>query len=168
MAIVFEYRPEKFASAAAYLAKHKRVVTKKEICQLLYFADKRHLLRYGRTITGDQYRALEQGPIPTLGLDALNEKGDAASIDAVRKYGQLHGCTFELQRDPDLKLLSKSDVRILDEVLADLGSLHAWQLEDLSHKEPCWIKAGRNEPMDFIDFFEGHPEAEQIKLAEVS
>ena len=67
--------------------------------------------------------ALEQGPIPTRGLDELNEKGDAASIDAVRKYGQLHGWTFELQTDPDLKPLSESDVRILDEVQADLGSL---------------------------------------------
>jgi len=60
----FEFKPSKFGSAVAYLAERKPGVTKKELCKLLFFADKLHLLRYGRPITGDRYFALEQGPSP--------------------------------------------------------------------------------------------------------
>lgn len=74
--ISFEFKPKKFASSVAYLVNAKPGLTKEQICTLLFLADKAHLLRYGRTITGDRYHALEQGPIPTKGLDALTEKGN--------------------------------------------------------------------------------------------
>ena len=85
----FDFRPEKFASAVAYLVQLKPGLTKKQLCKLLFLADKQHLLRYGRTITGDRYFALEQGPIPTEGLNALNGKGRFAS--ALQRYGRLEG-----------------------------------------------------------------------------
>lgn len=159
----FDFKPEKFASATAYIAERKPEVTKKELCKLLYFADKRHLLRYGRTITGDKYFALEQGPIPSKGLDALNGKGKAENIDALRQYGKLSGWTFELEHPADLRALSKSDVLVLDEILLEMGHLKAWQLEELSHREPAWKKAEPNAEMDFLDFFDGHPEADLVK-----
>ena len=123
MNIGFDFRPEKFASATAYLAERKPEVTKKELCKLLYFADKRHLLRYGRTITGDKYFALEQGPIPSNELDALNGKGKAENINAVKQYGQLRGWTFKLEHPADLRALSKSDLIVLDEILAEMGAV---------------------------------------------
>ena len=158
--VSFTPNPEKFASAVAYLACRKQGVTKKELCKLLYFADRDHLLEYGRPITGDQYYALEQGPIPTQGLDALNGRGRPEWVDAVRKYGQLQGWTFKLEREPNLKVLSESDMEVLNRTLNSYGHLAAWQLEELSHQEPAWIKAEQNGPMDFLLFFENHPEAE--------
>jgi uncharacterized phage-associated protein len=159
----FDFKPEKFVHAVAYVAGRKPNVTKKEICKLLFFADKEHLLRFGRPITGDTYFALEQGPIPSRGLDALNERGDRLNIEAVRKFGKLSGWTFQLERPADLKPLSKSDKQILEETMQRLGHLNAWQLEELSHLEPAWIKSERNERMDFELFFEGRPEAEPLK-----
>jgi uncharacterized phage-associated protein len=159
----FDFKPEKFASATAYLAERKQGVTKKELCKLLYFADKRHLLRYGRSITGDRYFALEQGPIPSKGLDALNGRGKIENVNALRQYGKLRGWTFELEHPADLKALSKSDIAVLDQILEEMGHLKACQLEELSHREPAWRKAEPNTEMDFADFFEGHPEAELVK-----
>jgi uncharacterized phage-associated protein len=161
--ISFDYKPEKFAHAVAYVAGRKPNVTKKEICKLLFFADKEHLLRFGRPITGDTYHALEQGPVPSKGLDALNERGDQRNIDAVRRFGKISGWTFQLERVADLRVLSKSDRLILEETMRELGHLTAWQLEELSHKEPAWIKSQRNARMDFELFFEGRPETEPIK-----
>lgn len=161
--ISFDFKPVKFGRSVAYLAANKPGITKKEICKLLFFADKEHLLKYGRPITGDQYYALEQGPVPTRGLDALNEKGDQENIDAVRKFGKLSGWTFQLENQPDLRALSKTDVKTLDNIIVKFGRLPAWKLEELSHREPAWIKAGRNALMDFELFFEGHPEADGIK-----
>jgi len=60
-------------------------------------------------------------------------------------------------------VLSKSEITVLDEVCKKLGHLSAWQLEELSHKEPAWIHADRNKPMNFLHFFEGHPEASLIR-----
>jgi uncharacterized phage-associated protein len=157
----FIFRPEKFASAVAYLVQLRPGLTKKQLCKLLFLADKQHLLRYGRTITGDRYFALEQGPIPTEGLKALNGKGRFAS--ALQRYGRLEGWVFKLEQPPDLKALSRSDVATLDDIAKRFGDYPAWRLEEITHQEPAWQRAPQNGEMDFELFFEGHPEADTIK-----
>jgi uncharacterized phage-associated protein len=163
--VSFKFKAKKFASVVAYLAARKTQITKKELCKLIYFADKEHLLRYGRPITGDRYYAFEQGPVPTRGLDALNGRNKYPEDDAeVAKYGKLRGWTFQYNGVPaDLKALSKSDIEVLDRVFQKIGHLPAWELERLSHKDPAWAKAEQNGPMDFELFFEGSPEAATVK-----
>ena len=53
--IAFEFDVEKFVNASVYLVERCPEVTKMKLAKLLYFADKEHLLAYGRTITGDRY-----------------------------------------------------------------------------------------------------------------
>lgn len=159
--ITFTFKPEKFASSVAYLVENKPGLTKKQICKLIFLADKKHLLQYGRTITGDRYYALEQGPIPSHGLNAINGKGPYA--EAVRKYGHLQGWVFKLDEKPNLRPLSKSDRRILDEIMAEFGNRPAWKLERITHEDPAWQQADQNGPMDFEKFFEGHPESDLLK-----
>jgi uncharacterized phage-associated protein len=162
--ISFAFKPKKFASVVAYLAGRRPSITKKELCKLIFFADKEHLVRYGRPITGDRYYALEQGPVPTRGLDALNEKGDPSATAEILKYGRLDGWTFLPNgRPPDFKALSKSDLKVLAEIFEKIGHMPAWQLEELSHKEPAWAQATRNGPMDFALFFEDRAEAADMK-----
>jgi uncharacterized phage-associated protein len=36
-----------------------------KLCKIIYFADQKHLARYGRPITGDWYVAMKDGPVPT-------------------------------------------------------------------------------------------------------
>jgi uncharacterized phage-associated protein len=142
-------------------------VTKKQICKLLYFADKEHLLKYGRTITGDRYHALPQGHVPTKGLDVMNGRvhvGEDA-VRALRKYGTMRGWQFVATRKADMKVFSKSDRDVLSAVIDRLAHCTAEQLEELSHQEPSWIKSARNGPIDFELFFEGHPEATAVKEA---
>jgi hypothetical protein len=64
-------------------------------------------------VNGDPYYALEQGPIPTRGLDAIHAKNKHPEDDAaVAQHGRLRGWTFEWNgRPPDLKALSKSDTK---------------------------------------------------------
>jgi len=161
--ISFRFEPEKFASAVAYLAERKPGITRSELCSLLYFADKEHLLSFGRTITGDRYQAMEQGPVPTEGLHALDGTGDERNLEALRRYGRLSGPAFHLEGPADLKTFSKSDIRILDETLDRLGQLGISELADLSRQEPAWVKSRANGPMEFELFFEGRDEAEPIK-----
>ena len=99
--VSFAFKVKKFASVVAYFAARKTRITKKEICKLVYFADKEHLLRHGRPITGDRYYSLEQRPIPSRGLDALNGKKKFQDDDAeVAKYGVFRGWTFQYNGVP--------------------------------------------------------------------
>ena len=139
--IEFVFKPRKLASAVAYMAWKKPELAKTQLCKLLFFADKQHLLTFGRTITGDRYYALEQGPAPAHELDATWGEGAA----------------------PDLKPLSKSDLDVLDETLRLHGNLPAWKLEELAFCEPAWMGTRLNTPIDFELFFSGHPEADLVK-----
>jgi uncharacterized phage-associated protein len=162
--IRFEFRSDKFANAVAYLSQAYPGVTKKKLCKLLYFADKEHLLKYGRTITGDRYYRLPQGPVPTKGLDILNEKRHAnpADVALMRQYGKLTGWAFHLEREPDLTVFSKSDLRVLDHVIQKYGTLPVEELVELTHKEPAWKKTPPSGAIDFELFFDGRPEAAQM------
>ena len=52
------------------LSKTKRA-GKIKLIKLVYLADKYHLLKYGRTVTNDDYYAMEFGPVGTTVKDVL-------------------------------------------------------------------------------------------------
>jgi uncharacterized phage-associated protein len=161
--ISFTFRPEKFVNAIAYFVANCPTVGRTKLCKLLYFADKEHLLRYGRTITGDRYYRLEHGPIPTKGLNMLRGMSGPADAALLHQSLILEKDNIRPKRKPDLKVFSKSDLKVLEEVCAKYGKYSASYLSHLSHKEPAWRKTGENEAIDFALFFEGHPEADNIK-----
>jgi uncharacterized phage-associated protein len=82
----FTYRPDKAFAALTYLAFSAKVtlLDKKKASSLLYLADKAHLLRYGRPIFAERYRALKWGAVAQRTLDALNafERADKKSTSA--------------------------------------------------------------------------------------
>jgi uncharacterized phage-associated protein len=167
--ITFQFKPEKFASAVAYLAAGAPGrLSKKQICKLLYFADKTHLLRCGRPITGDRYHALPHGHVPTKGLDILNgreQRVGPEAINALRRYGRMDGWFFHLERAADLKVFSRTDLDALDETIKAFAHLSADELEQMSHREQSWLRTEPNRPIDFDLFFEGHPEAVRVREA---
>jgi len=161
--IRFQFMPEKFANAVTYLALKCPGPTKMKICKLLFYADKRHLLKYGRPITGDQYYKLPHGPIPTRGLDMLRGKAGEAEVALLEKYISIVGNCIYPRRAPDKKVFSKTDLASMDWVCKQYGQLGAIELRRISHTEPSWIKAEERGPMDFALFFESTPEARAVK-----
>ena len=161
--IRFEFRAEKFVAAVGYLAQACPGMTKLKLCKVLYFADKEHLVRFGRPITGDQYYKLEHGPIPTRGLDLLKGQGHAPEVALFEKYVAVKGMTIRVNQAPEKKVFSKSDLAVLDAVCRKYGHLTAAQLRTLSHKERAWLAASENGPMDFGLFFGDDPDALQVK-----
>lgn len=148
--IRFKFDPEKLVQALAFFAYRgvKDLDTLKAV-KLLYFADRQHLLKYGRPILGDDYYCMKNGPIPTNALsqiqDALssNPTGDHdplfdefLSVDTTCQYPR-----FTPKREPDLDVFSASDVEVLEEVLETYGSKSAWSLRDLTHHDECVKRA---------------------------
>ena len=153
MPIRFEFRPEKFVHAIAYLADNCQGLTKMKACKMLFFADKEHLQRFGRPIVGDHYYRLPHGPIPTRGLDMLRGNAKPSDRALMEKHIGLVGDAIHLRSAADETVFSKSDLEVLRETCRRYGSKTAAQLRSLSHRERAWTEAEENGPMDYALFF---------------
>lgn len=135
-----------------------------QIAKLLYFADKLHLKRYGRPITGDTYIKMEHGPNPSSIYDYLKDVRARRDLQdglirveeepnpphAPRPYvAPLH--------EPDLSVFSDSDLEILEETFSQYGLQSAKRLRDLSHEEKAWKEAEME--MAYEDFLDPEDEA---------
>jgi uncharacterized phage-associated protein len=147
---------------------------KYKICKLFFLADKYHLVKYGRTITGDKYCALPYGPIPSTILDMLdglisgnlyNENvGElAASVALDRQYVNPR---FKAITAYDANELSKSDFAALDHVISDFGRMGFAELRAITHEMAAYKKAWHRRPegyyandMKFEEFFEEDSDA---------
>ncbi len=171
----FEFRIQKLVQALAYFASAGVTdLTRLKAAKLLYFADKAHLLRYGRPIIGDRYVSMKNGPVPSASLDAMNEAitpdevRDAEIEQAFAAVAVDHAYPpnprFLAAGEPDLDVFSESDLEVLREVFEKYGRQSAYRLIELTHKEPAWVMsysrrgAGLQAPMPYESFFQGQPE----------
>lgn len=110
------------------------------ILKTIYFADKEHLRRYGRQIFDDNYRAMKQGPVPSLAYDIVKSvRGDGwftfddpnpnTALNVPDRY------TILPLRAPDKKLLSQTDIECLDYAYDLIKDLSFPELKKLSHDE---------------------------------
>jgi uncharacterized phage-associated protein len=163
----FRFNAAKFVNAVAYLAQACPNSTKMTVCKQLYYADKEHLVKYGRPILGDHYYCLEHGPIPTYGLDMLRRRSNPAANALLDKYVTVIGDSVHPKQFPDRKVFSKSDLAVLDHVVKKYGKLSAAELRRKTHAEAPWKDSDDRCPIDYELFFEEHPGSEGIKaLAE--
>lgn len=178
MTVSFQFEADKAIAAILHLAsKPESVPTldKYKAAKLIFFADKYHLVRNGRPITGDSYHALEHGPVPQQTLDLLHMAiGDApmrgpdafklansVSVDRTHRYPRIAATV-----PPRLDFLSVSELRALDHVIALYGTRSFLELRVLTHATPAYKKAWENRPpgaeialMQYEDFFEEDPDA---------
>lgn len=154
--ISFSFEPCKFIQAAAYLTRRCPAMTRMKLVKLIYFADKRHLLQWGRPITGDRYIAMQHGPVPSSGYDML-KKPDGQFTRFFRVAGQ----SITMTADPGAGDLSPSGLEVLESVAREFGPLSATALRNRSHKDTAWQSAPDNGSMDFKDFFDT-PESASI------
>ena len=162
-----KFEKEKFVSSVAFLAAHIENLDKLKAAKLLYFADKYHLLKYGRPIMGDVYYRLDYGPVPSKALDIMNEViqdrkmdfpqpnlqlfREYLKIDADKRYP-----TIELKKKVSdyLEYLSESEKEALQDTIEKFGKYSGAQLIKLSHKESPWLKTSENDEIDYRLFFE--------------
>jgi hypothetical protein len=136
-------------------------ITEKEhdlrrVMKYLYFADKLHMDRYERFITGDYYVKMEQGPVPSGAYDiAKLVRGDEqyfedriVQLEPEKSLSFKHRYNFIPKRKPDLDYLSVSDIECLSETIEKLKTLTDLQLINLGHDEVAWKEANLNDRMD--------------------
>ena len=170
--IRFKFDPEKFVASLAFFASHAKGLDKLKAAKLLYYADKYHLIRYGKPILGDVYYHLDYGPVPSKALDIMNEALDPyrlrgipqSNLELLKKYLKVDPAekthpTFEAKTEPDLDVFSESELEALRETIKRYGRYSGRQLIDLTHQEAPWLKTDRNEEIDYRLFFEDAQDA---------
>ncbi len=106
--------------------------------KILFFADAVHLSKYGRTITGDEYIAMNYGPVPSCTYDIVKAlRGDSFFSEFVGNIAQLfyivNKNTIEMKIQPDLDYLSESDIECLNDSIVKCNGLSFDALTRLSH-----------------------------------
>jgi len=179
----FTFDLAKFVQALVFFSKNGvSDLTKLKAAKLFYFADKEHLLKYGRPIIGDVYFALNLGPVPSQADDFFDEAQAARQagpstpeekeflryLDIVADYWPRYVANGE----ENFRVFSKSDLQVLADVAGKYGKLHWRRLVELSHEEPAYKLADRERspngraPMPYETFFEGEG-SEMLEVAEV-
>src|SRR3990172_1377165 len=124
----FTFDKEKAIEAILYLAKRAKDPSFHSINKLLYFADKTSLERFGRFISGDDYVAMQWGPVPTNTYDIMKHR-QADYPFRIEEH------TVEPLRDADTELLSESDIECLEASLELYGNAPFWKRQQDSHDE---------------------------------
>ncbi|MDR3180857.1 MAG: SocA family protein [Prevotellaceae bacterium] len=137
---------EKAIAAVLYIVKKLGgKVDMYKLAKILYFADQKHLVTYGRTIVGDEYAPMEFGPVPSTIYDAVktinNPKTKYRLFSEKLTLSSANGYRSILSTaEPDMDELSQSDITCLDDSITENGRLDFKTLCKKSHKL-AWTNA---------------------------
>jgi uncharacterized phage-associated protein len=169
--IEFQLDADKVVASAIYIAQRGVPdLTVGKMMKMLFLADKYHLVRYGRPITGDRYEAMNDGPVPSFAYDLFKQmlhkplteqcKRLASALDIDRSY-ELPRFRLNGASEFDKSQLSISDIKSLDRTVNQFGARAFEELSAITHAMAAYDKAwksrgffSRRAHMKFEDFFE--------------
>lgn len=135
----FKFDSEKALEALLYIVNRTPRPDVYSVLKILYFADKEHLMKYGRFICGDSYVAMRNGPVPSGTYDIVKEVrsgvGNLFLSHALSSLDVKPDHMMTALRDADRDLLSRSDIECLDRSISENGGLSFAQLKDKSHDD---------------------------------
>src|SRR4051812_40780509 len=103
-----------------FATQEKGSINKMKAIKLVWLADRLHLRNNGRTITGDIYFALENGPVPSATRDILEQNDLSLSTDELEYSADYLGITdkynFRTVKDIEVRVFSESDIAVLNAV----------------------------------------------------
>lgn len=155
----FQFDEKKGVEALTYIASKWPGITAFYAAKVLFFAEKWHLNRYARPVVGDTFIAMPNGPVPSTIYDfikgRLDQAGDPDAIMAALLIERDPYPRVAAQREPDMDVLSPSDVECLDEAIEFCRGRGFGALSNLTHLERAWMAAPVNGPMDYEHMIEG-------------
>jgi len=154
-AIRFPYDRERAANAVLWLlGRHNGTLEKLKLVKLVFYADRAHLAKYGRPITGGRYSAMPHGPVASSLYDDLK-----SWVNDVHAPVRIKGNHVIARKQLDVESLSESDVEILTQIDREYGSLSAFTLSAMTHRLRAYKKnfragaGARSFTLPYEDFF---------------
>lgn len=142
---------DKSVQAILYIANRLQRKDFHKIFKILYFSDRNHLSKYGRSITGDTYIAMTDGPVPSNIYDIFKSvRGDGffskESANIPWPFSVVDWNFIQPHADADLGKLSATDVEELDESLRTYGAMSWDEVREKSH-DYAWRNTTRDYPI---------------------
>ena len=159
MEIQFNTNTDKVIEIIVWLADKEPNIDIYHVAKILFYADKRHLNKYGRPVTGDTYIKMEYGPAPSLALDIIRRNAivlgpqkttkikTALEIGSEEEYYPIKS-----KRKADISYLSVSDLKFLEESRKDFAKKSFSELVQFTYKEKCYIKSQFKNAIDYRFF----------------
>lgn len=134
------YREFKATQAAARLLRLAGgTLNHMKLIKLLYLAERRAIINWGRPITFDWYYSLPHGPVLSFTLNKINESAPPDGSSYWHKYiSERCGYEVNLLGEAPEDQLSPAEEGLLDSIWSEFGRMDQWQLRDYSHKLPEW------------------------------
>lgn len=166
--IRFKISYDKLIEIITWIAKMKPGIDIYHLVKVLFYADKKHINRYGRPITGDTYYRLDYGPVPTAASNIIKEDlwlspKNLSNVKSALIIDKKNNFKLTAAREPDMSYFSKSDQRMLEESLREYGDLSFDELYKTTHSERCYIETMHREIIDYallVD--ENNPHKDEI------
>jgi hypothetical protein len=167
---------EKIIQMLSYIASNiEDIIPKEKLVKLAYLCDKIFLLKYGETITGDAFKAMQRGAIGSRTMGLLDEKqkyfeNDNEALDELRKNFNIEKSRNNIttavvslkNANVNIDLLSECEIECIDYVIKEFGNYKTLALSNYAHKWEEWKKYKNNllenktksYDISLIDFFE--------------
>jgi uncharacterized phage-associated protein len=139
----FKMNWAKAVEAVHYVVSIHPGITAYYLAKVFYFADKAHLADWGRPICGDDYVAMEHGPVPSgiydlIKRDVFLDDDIVAEFD--RRVGEQDRALYpEMAFTPTA--LSPSDMEYLQNAERIYAHMPFAELRKLVHRERAWAEA---------------------------
>lgn len=143
-----DYDNKKLTELVLYILDKTGGVDFYHAFKILYFAEMKHLAKWGSGIVPDEFCALKYGPVPTRLYDAVKELNrprmglSEELAEVVQFAGEDAPNVLLPKRKVNIKFLSKSEIEVLDHAIEENESLTFGQLVKKSHDE-AWEEADR-------------------------
>jgi hypothetical protein len=168
-ALQYDASAAKALEVILWLASKSQDLDVYHLVKACFFADKYHLITYGRPVTGDTYRAAQHGPVGEV-INGLLAGDMFYTLEALGNGGPLpftldkHWFFVRAERDPNLDKLSDSDIEALQHGLEEVQGKSIGELRKKTHADPAYRKANRG-IMDYRDFIPDSDKAKRKKVA---
>ena len=157
--VYFKFDREKALAALLFIAKElidnlgSRGPSIHKIFKILYFAEQKHLARYGRFIFGDDYIAMRAGPVPSKIYDMVKlVRGDSVVEDMLElnQYFRVSNYFVYPIQEPEMGEFSESDLECITESLTENQGLSFDELTQKSH-DSAYLKSDKNDRISYLE-----------------
>lgn len=138
-----QFDKEKLIEVVLYIINATKGLDYYHIFKILYFAQRKHLCKWGSRIVADDFVAMEYGPVPTELYSAVcNNEHYAKELiplfkEAIEFAGKDASNTLLPKREANMDYLSQADIESLKESIAENKGLSFGELVDKSH-DSAW------------------------------
>jgi hypothetical protein len=107
--------------------------------KLVWLSDRYFLRNHGRTITGDEYFALKNGPLASCTSDLIKAKNISSEELQYRNlFLDKKGYSIVSIKNPDINVFAKKEVEVLEKIYKSFSHLTWHAISDFSHMFPEW------------------------------